>query len=349
MIDELDLALVDGLRVDPRVPWPRLALPLGVDPATLSRRWARLAAAGDAWVASYPSADRLGVGLTALVSVECRANEVLAVGARVAADPEAVTVEVVTGRGDLRITVAALDSAQATSYVLDRLCAVPGVLRTRTALVERTLREGSSWRDGALDRGQVEALGEPGEGGPSAGDAADGAPQAPSVRGVATDWALMRALGADGRMPYVELAKRTGLPATTVRRRIAELRRAGKLVLRCDTSPGLSGHRTGTTLWLNVPAQELPGVTRWLSAQPQTRMCALVAGAPANVAVSLMTHLPGDVRSLEAEFGRRFPAARVVERELTLRTLKLVGRLLNEEGRAVGYVPIGPVDLGTVR
>ena len=40
MIDELDLALVDALRVDPRAPWSKLAGPLGVDPATLSRRWA---------------------------------------------------------------------------------------------------------------------------------------------------------------------------------------------------------------------------------------------------------------------------------------------------------------------
>ncbi|WP_176735750.1 Lrp/AsnC family transcriptional regulator, partial [Actinacidiphila rubida] len=183
----------------------------------------------------------------------------------------------------------------------------------------------------------------------AAADATGRTPQPSSVKGVATDWALMRALGADGRMPYVELAKRTGLPVTTVRRRVAELRRAGKLVLRCDTSPALSGHRTGTTLWWNVPAQELPGVTGWLSTQPQTRMCALVAGASANVAASLMTHQPGDVRRLEAEFGRRFPASRVVERELTLRTLKLVGRLLDGEGRAAGYVPIGPVDLGIVR
>ncbi|MFJ8440171.1 AsnC family protein [Kitasatospora griseola] len=62
MIDELDLALVDALRVDPRAPWSRLAAPLGVDPATLSRRWARLTADGDAWVTCYPSADRIGRG-----------------------------------------------------------------------------------------------------------------------------------------------------------------------------------------------------------------------------------------------------------------------------------------------
>ena len=46
MIDELDLALVDALRVDPRAPWSKLAGPLGVDQATLSRRWARLSGDG---------------------------------------------------------------------------------------------------------------------------------------------------------------------------------------------------------------------------------------------------------------------------------------------------------------
>ncbi|WP_377272823.1 Lrp/AsnC family transcriptional regulator [Peterkaempfera sp. SMS 1(5)a] len=332
MIDELDLALVDGLRVDPRIPWSRLAGPLGVDPATLSRRWGRLAGAGEAWVTCYPSAEHIGMGLTALVSVECRADTVLAVAETLAADPQAVSVEVVTGGADLRVTVAALEPSQVTDYVLDRMARIPGVLRTRTAFVERTLREGSSWRDGALDAAQRQALGDAGAAAP---------PEGPG-RGVFTDHALMQALGADGRMPFAELAERTGLPATTARRRVGELRKAGKLVLRCDASPRLTGHPVATLLRLDVPAADLLSAARWLGGLAQTRMCGVVAGAEANVVAFVMSHLIGDVRKVEAELGRRFPRARVVEREMTLRTVKLVGRLLDKEGRAAGYVPIDP-------
>lgn len=338
MIDELDLALVDALRVDPRAPWSRLAGPLGVDPATLSRRWSRLTADGDAWVTCYPSAERMGVGLTALVAVDCRADAVLTVAATLAADPQTPTVEVVTGEADVMLTVAALEPDQVTAYVLGRIGQVPGVLRTRTAFVERTLREGSRWREGALDRSQQEAIGA-GLGGPSVEPTAT---RGSALRRALDDRALMQALGADGRMPFAELAERTGLPATTVRRRVEELRRSGRLVLRCDASPRLNGHSVSTWLWLDVPVRELDAATRWLVELPAVRMCGVVAGATANVVVAVMTHQVADARRIEAQLGSLFPAARVTARQVILRTTKLVGHLLDPEGRRIGHVPLDP-------
>jgi len=330
MIDELDLALVDALRVDPRAPWSRLAAPLGVDPATLSRRWARLAAAGDAWVTCYPSADRLGYGLTALLGVECRADRVADVAATLARDPQAASIEVMTGGADLLLTVAALDTASLTRYVLDRVGVLPGVLRTRTSPVQRTLREGSRWLDGALDARQREAIGR-----------APVAPQAGPGREAALDRSLLVALGADARMPYAELAQRTGAPASTVRRRLTELRGSGRLVLRCDASPRLTGHPVGVLLWLELPPARLEEAALRLAELPQTRMCALTAGE-ANLALYVMVRHLQELRRFEEELGRRLPDAVVRGRQVTLRTVKLVGRLLDAEGRACGYVPIDP-------
>ncbi|WP_225446824.1 Lrp/AsnC family transcriptional regulator [Streptacidiphilus sp. PB12-B1b] len=303
-----------------------------MDPATLSRRWARLTAAGDAWVTCYPSTDRLGYGVTALVEVECLAGEVAAVAGRLARDPQTASIEVVTGGADLLLTVGATEPSLLTRYVLDRIGTVPGVLRTRTSLVERTVREGSRWRDGALDAEQREAI---------AGPAPAVLPgRAPGHQGV-VDRALMVALGEDGRMPYAELSERTGLPPSTVRRRLAELRESGRLVLRCDASPQLTGHPVSTMLWLELPADRLEAAARWFAGLPQTRMCAVTVGA-ANLSSYLMVrHLP-ELRRLELELSRRFPQTRVRERQLTLRTVKLVGRLLDSEGRAHGYVPLDP-------
>lgn len=333
MIDELDLALVDALRVDPRAPWSKLAGPLGVDQATLSRRWSRLSADGDAWVTCYPSAERIGVGLTALVCVECRAGSVGTVAETLAADPRTPTVEVVSGDADLLITVAALEPGQVTAYVLERIGRVPGVLRTRTAFVERLVREGSKWHEGALDAAQRRAIG---------GAAPAARPAEPPLRDVLADRALMQALGADGRMSFAELAKRAGLPESTVRRRVGDLRRSGRLVLRCDASPRLSGRAVSTTLWLDVPAPDETAVAGWFAEQPATRMCAMTAGSRANVVANVMTHRIGDGRQVEAALARRLPGARVLDRQLTLRTVKLVGHLLDPQGRACGYVPIDP-------
>ncbi|MFI1523230.1 MULTISPECIES: Lrp/AsnC family transcriptional regulator [Kitasatospora] len=331
MIDELDLALVDALRVDPRAPWSRLAAPLGVDPATLSRRWARLTANGDAWVTCYPSADRIGRGLTALVQVDCPADRVTGVAAALARHPQAASIELVTGDADLLLTVAAYDHAALTAYLLDRLGTVPGVLRTRTTLVERTVAEGSRFSNGALDAEQRRAIAAPPPG--TARPVAD--------RRVEEDLALIRALGADGRMPYAALAARTGLPATTVRRRLAELRDSGRAVLRCDASPRVTGHPVGAMLWLDVPPAALPDTARRLTALPQTRMCAVTVG-PANLALYLVAPQLPDLRRIEQDLAQHHPAIRVHDRHVTLRTLKLVGHLLTPDGRRTDYVPIEP-------
>ncbi|MDH6134118.1 DNA-binding Lrp family transcriptional regulator [Kitasatospora sp. MAA4] len=332
MIDELDLALVDALRVDPRAPWSKLARPLGVDPATLSRRWARLSASGDAWVAGYPSADRTDLGLIALVAVECQADAVASVASELAADPQAATIELVSGGADLLVTVAALTREQLTDYVLDRMSRLPGVLRTTISFVERTLREGSRWSDGALDPQQRAAI---------TPDSSERDPALRPARAVLRDRRLLHALGEDGRMPYAVLGQRLGQPATTVRRRVAELRDSGQLVLRCDASPRLTGHPLGTMLWLDLPAHRLEAAALWLCALPQTRMCAVTVGS-ANLVAYLVTRGFTETRRVEEELSRRFPECRVRDRQVTLRTAKLVGRLLDPDGRAVGYVPIDP-------
>ncbi|MFD8808394.1 Lrp/AsnC family transcriptional regulator [Streptomyces sp. NPDC059597] len=340
MIDELDLALVDAVRVAPRAPWSKLAGPLGVDPATLSRRWATLTSSGDAWVACYLSVDRLGRGLTALVEVDCLAGHVMDVAARLAAQPWVASVEIVSGGTDLVLTVAALGPAELGRCVLRHIATVPGVQSTRTSLVERTLREGSRWRDGALDPEQRRALAA------TVGDRKGALPSAVPPADWDTDLAIAQALGADGRMPLAELAARTGLPATSLRRRLSRLCSDGRLVLRCDVSPHLNGHALGTMLWLDVPPAELPKVVPTLAELPQVRMCAVTLG-DANLVAYVVTHHPSEQRRFEQELAARFPGIRPLSRQLVFGTVKLVGRLLDENGRSAGYVPIAPADQPT--
>jgi hypothetical protein len=77
-------------------------------------------------------------------------------------------------------------------------------------------------------------------------------------------------------------------------------------------------------------------------------MCGVVAGASANVVVNVTTHQAADARRIEAQLGSRFPGARVTGRQVILRTVKLVGHLLDREGRARSYVALDPWQ-GTVQ
>ena len=48
--DELDLAIVNCLQLQPRASWTLVGEALDVDPVTVARRWQRLSSAGIAWV-----------------------------------------------------------------------------------------------------------------------------------------------------------------------------------------------------------------------------------------------------------------------------------------------------------
>lgn len=158
-LSELDLALVNALQINPRAPWSELAKPLGVDAATVARRWERLRAAGHAWVTAYP---RDEAGMASIIEVDCAPGQDTAVAAALSADPQAVTVEHTSGGRDLLVTVLATDFAALSRYVVDRLGDVPGVTSTRAHPATRVYTEGSRWRLRSLSRPQRDALAAPG-------------------------------------------------------------------------------------------------------------------------------------------------------------------------------------------
>ncbi|MEU3623625.1 AsnC family protein [Amycolatopsis coloradensis] len=55
--DELDIAIVDAVRSAPRVSWRDLAPVMGVNAATIRRRWSRMQAAGVVWVTAHPAGE----------------------------------------------------------------------------------------------------------------------------------------------------------------------------------------------------------------------------------------------------------------------------------------------------
>ncbi|MGX4731554.1 hypothetical protein [Kitasatospora griseola] len=124
--------------------------------------------------------------------------------------------------------------------------------------MERTVVEGSRFSSGALDPAQRAAVAAP-----------SGRPGRPvAERRIEQDLALIRALGAEGRMPYAALApapaRRHGAPPA---RRAA---RIGPAVLRCDASPRVTGYPLGATLRLDDPRPRCrrPGCARSPSAPP---------------------------------------------------------------------------------
>ncbi|TGB14234.1 Lrp/AsnC ligand binding domain-containing protein [Streptomyces sp. MZ04] len=78
---------------------------------------------------------------------------------------------------------------------------------------------------------------------------------------------------------------------------------------------------------------------RELAKLPETRLCVGVSG-PQNLVATVWVRSLGDVQALEVRLAHALPHLRIVDRAVALRAVKLMGRLLDAGGRAVGFVPI---------
>lgn len=326
-MDELDLMMINAMQLSPRAPWTELAEPLGVDASTLSRRWAQLTAGGLAWITCYVGPSQLSWGGMALVEIGCAAGQAEEAAKRIARCPHAVSVEITSGSRDLLVTVAAVTQQSVTAVVLDVLPRVFGVQWVRTTMIVRMARDAGSWRLDSLDPGQRRRIGE---------EQPETNGQPPSLT---PHRELILALGEDGRMPYSELSHRTGVPSSTLRRRIPDLVRSGRMTIRCDTAAHEAGWPVHVSLWLDLPVGRIGDVCAGLAAMPETRMAAHVAGGASAVAI-VWLHRLEDLADWEHRVASAHPEVSVVDRAVSLRSVKRTGRLLDVAGRAVGHVPM---------
>ncbi|GIH79859.1 AsnC family transcriptional regulator [Planobispora longispora] len=327
MLDELDLALINALQMAPRAPWSRLAGPLGVDPATLSRRWARLSRSGCAWVTCVAGPSQVEFGAFALVEVGCAPGMREEVAARLAGDPHALSVEITTGNRDLLLTVGAANLTLMSEYALHRLGNLPGITSTRTHLAQRIHREASRWRFDSLSQDQRRDL-----------ESRDARRAEPAISSAEENEVIL-ALAVDGRQPYAQLAETVGKPESTVRRLAAAALGSGRAVLRCEAAHLLAGWRVTATLWLSVPPVDLDVVADGMANMREVRLSCSIVGE-ANLLATVWLHGLNELSRFEAQLAARFPAIRILDRTVTLRWVKRMGRLLDAEGRSIGYVPM---------
>lgn len=324
--DELDIAIVDAVRSAPRVSWRDLAPVMGVNAATISRRWSRMQAAGVVWVTAHPAGN--ATPTCALVEINCAPGEAAAVAEALADDVEAATVKLTSGARDLQVLVQVPELAALSGYLSDRIGRTPGVERVRGYIATRSAFEASRWREGALDPEQQRQLRTYG----TARGEHDGVLEP-------ADHRLLRALTLDGRMSLERLSEHVGLGAVTVRRRLARLESAGLVIFRCDTSQHLSGRAVAVTYYGSIDAHELDAAEGRLRGLPGVRACSIVAG-PHNVVVDAWLHSTAEVYELESTMSHALPALRIRDRSVVLRLVKLLGRILDAEGRSVRSVPL---------
>jgi DNA-binding Lrp family transcriptional regulator len=325
-VDELDIALLDALHLNPLASFEELGTLLDIAPVTAGRRWRRLVSTGRAWVSSAPG-PQLPLR-AALFEAECQPGGAAAVADELASTPQVFSVNITTGQDNIYAQVVAADQPLLAKLLVETLPALAGLTRVRSALITQ-LFSGTRWRLGGLSPDQVRAV------------TPEPAKTNPSHQFDEFDRALFLALQQDGRLSFRDLAAAVGRPEPTVRRRVGLLTDAGMLAFRTDFARVQAGWPTGVAVKLSVTGSAVSAVGRTLVRYPETRFCVgLTGGGTADLFVTMQLHNVTDLEPVIDRLSADHPGVAVLDTRVVLRSVKSWGRLLGLDGRAQDVVPV---------
>lgn len=328
-LDSDDRRLIAALQVRPRASWTELATVLGRSPVTLARRWARLCEAGAAWITVAPNlqpgSGALGLGV-ALVELRVPPGQVVPIAAELASVPEVATIDLTAGGRELVLTIIAGDEDALARLLLEQLHPLGTVLSVHSHPVTRTFVDGSSWRLPGLTDAERARL-----------TPRRGPPNRARITPLAE--AVARELASDGRISAADLAARLDLRPRRARELISEVIGTGRLRFRTELARRQSGYPLCTWYFLKTPAAQRVNVAQRIAALQQARAVVAVVGQY-DLAVDVWTRTLDDVQRLEATIEERMPGVQIADRAVVLRTVKIMGRLLDESGAGCGFVPL---------
>ncbi len=336
VLDDVDLALINCLQLDPRASWRTVGDALKVDPVTVARRWQRLQDSGTAWVSARATGHGRPESCLAFVEVDCTTSNALTIAERLARWPHVLSVEHTSGPGDLTLLVEVRDMAFLSRFLLRSLASVPGIVSSRAHLVTEVFAIGDDWKLQVLDATQRAVMTDR----PVRYKYAPTDQRHHGKTFDAVDRQLILKLGEDGRSSIAELTVGTGLSESTVRRRLAELTSRNQIVFRCDVSLPLSGWPLVTWVWGYVDPTDRSTIRALVERVPGTRVCMRISGGRANTLLAIAAHSLRETPITEVQLAQEAPGLVVLNRSVVLRSMKRVGRLLDDEGKSAGVVPM---------
>jgi DNA-binding Lrp family transcriptional regulator len=211
-IDEIDLALIDQLRIDGRTSFESLGSSVGLSRTTARARVQRLLDSGTLRVVAnvHPEVD--GVHSFASVAIAVRGVPAREAARAITAMPEATFVSLVAGRHTISVEVRAA-SQERLEATIGAIRAIGGVVLAETALYTEFIKEPYIPAHGPGNLDQYDAI----------------------------DRQLLDLLRVDGRMAYADLAERVGLSRAATRMRVLRLLDAGAVAISAMVNPTTFG------------------------------------------------------------------------------------------------------------
>jgi Lrp/AsnC family leucine-responsive transcriptional regulator len=155
-LDAIDRDILIALQANARLPNNDLAAAVGLSPSPCLRRVRRLEKLGV--ITGYSALlnrTRVGVGLTAFVSVDIERNrkaETDLLRAQIQALPEVVAAHIVTGDSDFLLEVATANLETFSQFVLGTLNKLPGVKGVRSNISLDVVKHAAALPIPAIER-----------------------------------------------------------------------------------------------------------------------------------------------------------------------------------------------------
>ena len=309
--DGLDRGLLHALQVDGRAPFRRIGEVLGVSDQTVARRYARLR--------SVQALRVIGVSDPAVVGddqwmlrARCAPDAAPQIADALARRPDTSWISLNSGGTEIACSLRARDTVAAGEMLLARLPRTPRVLDVSAHQVLHVFYGGAHepfTKQGPLDDAQVARLIEHL---PAA---------APPPRLDDVDRRILRLLRADGRTAVEDLARECGTSASTVRRRLHDLRAGGLLYLDVDVSPEAHDLPMRTMLYLTVLPADLDAAGRALGGHAEVPFAAATTGRTNVYATVASPDAPALYRYLTTKVAA-LPGVQGVETAPVIRTVK---------------------------
>lgn len=269
--DRLDQQILAALQIDARAPFRHLADVLRTSDQTVARRFARMRASGRVRLVGLTHPDRLGE-VSWFIRARTTPDAAVPIAEALARRPDTSWVSITSGGTEVVCSTRDRDLQETDALLLTKL---PRTQRIVDVSAQQLLHvfygyaAGPLLKAGLLSDEQVRLL--------EAGVPPVQAAEQPAHLDD-TDRALLALLATDGRMSVDDLAGRTGIPASTVRRRVTALRAGGVLYFDIDYSRDALGSGVPTLVWLTVSPRDIATAGEALAAQPEVAFAAATTG-----------------------------------------------------------------------
>jgi Lrp/AsnC family transcriptional regulator for asnA, asnC and gidA len=144
-LDPVDRQIVSILQQDGRTANVEIARRVGVSEATVRKRLDRLISAGVVHITAMPDAAKVGLPTVTFITLDVDLSQLDRIANHLGSSPEVRSIYYTTGESDLVVEAWFRSSDELLRFLTQHVASIPGIKRTATSHVLRTIRDGSNW------------------------------------------------------------------------------------------------------------------------------------------------------------------------------------------------------------